>query len=74
MVVNALNDSSGDGRRPFEVIISACHSFIFSSVLFRCSFITRVGNALAHALAHISFLDTDVLVGDFSPADLTHLI
>lgn len=73
-VINALNDKNGDRLFSFGVVISVCPELFSSFEAFICSFIRRVGNSLAHSLAHISLYDTLVLDGVFPLANLAHLI
>lgn len=73
-VVNALNDRHGERLYSFGSIISACFAFLRSFTVFQCSFIRRVGNCLAHALAHFPLHDTIALDGDLTPAVLANVI
>lgn len=73
-VGNALKDQRDDCFREFGVIISACREFISLFDCFISSFIRRVGNSLAHALAHISLSDCFELYGYSVRADLAYLI
>lgn len=74
VVINTIKDTSTANLRLRGVVISACQalSSVFHS--FSCSFIIRVGNCLAHGLAHVPLSDVDALDGDTIPADLAHLI
>lgn len=69
-VINALNDKDPDCSRSFSAVISACISFTSYFSSFRASFIRRVGNVLAHSLAHFVLNDVDLLDGCILPAGL----
>lgn len=74
VVVNALNDRSGECLRSFGAVIKACHDVISHFDVFSCSFIRRTGNCLAHALSHFPLADFGSLEGVSPPADLAHLV
>lgn len=73
-MINELNDRNGKRLRSFGSIISACFFLLRFFTAFKCSFIRRGGNCLAHALAHFPLLDAYVLDGVSPPADLANVI
>lgn len=73
-VINALKDQHGERLHSFGQIISAGFILIPSFTAFNCTFIRRVGNCLAHALAHYPLLDSCVLDGVSPPAVFAHVI
>lgn len=73
-VINALDYRNGNRLYCFGAVIYACVNLFPCFEGFRCSFILRVGNYLAHALAHFPLLDTLVLDGISPPADLARLL
>lgn len=73
-VIKALDHRNGNRLYSFGAVISACVNLFPCFEGFRCSFIWRVGNCLAHALANFPFLDAFVLDGISPPADLARLL
>lgn len=73
-VVNALQDNHGDRFYSFGSIISACFALFPLFTVLNFSFIRRLGNCLAHALAHFPSLSDSGLDGISLPAVLANVI
>lgn len=73
-VINAFNDRDSVGLRSFDTIVAACLELSSRFSAFRCSFIRRSSNCLAHALDHFPLYDSVVLEGVSLPAGLAQLI
>lgn len=73
-VVHALQDNHGERLYSFGSIISACFALFPLFTVLNFSFIRRLGNCLAHALAHFPSLSDSGLDGISLPADLTNVI
>lgn len=73
-VIKALDHRNGNRLYSFGAVVSAFFNLFPCFEGFRCSFIPRVGNYLAQALAHFPLLNTLVLDGISPPADLARLL
>lgn len=73
-IIQALNDRNGERLQVFGSVIDACFELLQSFAAFKFSFIRRVGNCLAPALAYFSLLDSFVIDGISLPAVLAHVI
>lgn len=69
-VMNTFKDRSEDCLQSHGFVVSACFPIISSFSSFQVSFIHRVGNCLAHALAHFHLSEVGTLDNFVIPAEL----